>query len=103
MLGVVHRSVLAVLRLGAGLTAAALGGCGPEPPSVVVYASVDDVFAKPILADFSRETGVRVDAVYDAEAVKTTGLYHRLLAERSLPRADVFWCSEPSRMLLLEA
>jgi len=103
MLGVVPRAVLAVLRLCPGIVAAALSGCGRQPPSVVVYTSVDDVFARPILDGFSRETGIRVDAVYDAEAVKTTGLYYRLIAEKSRPRADVFWCSEPSRMLLLEA
>lgn len=95
------RSTILILLVGnvAGLVA----GCRPSSDRVVVYISVDDVFARPILAAFEQETGIGVDAVYDAEATKTTGLYQRLLAERTRPRADVFWNSEPCRTALLEA
>jgi len=66
-------------------------------PSVVVYASQDQVYAEPILKDFERATGIRVRAVYDSEAVKTVGLANRLLAERAHPQCDVFWGNEELR------
>ncbi len=65
---------------------------------VVVYTSVDQIFSEPILTDFERETGIRVRAVYDVEASKTTGLVNRLLAEKDRPKADVFWNSEMRRI-----
>jgi iron(III) transport system substrate-binding protein len=70
-------------------------------PDLVVYASADDVYARPVIAAFEKESGLRVGLVTDAEAAKTTGLYQRLLAERARPRADVFWNNEISRTLLL--
>jgi iron(III) transport system substrate-binding protein len=68
----------------------------------VVYTSVDQPYAEPILAAFERDSGIRVRAVYDVEASKTTGLVNRLLAERASPQADVFWSSEVVQMILLE-
>src|SRR5262245_48604861 len=47
--------------------------------SVTVYAAQDQVFAEPLLKEFERETGIRVRAAYDSEAVKTVGLANRLL------------------------
>ncbi|MCB9855202.1 MAG: extracellular solute-binding protein [Phycisphaerales bacterium] len=61
---------------------------------VVVYCSVDRMFAEPLLDAFSKETGIEVNARFDTEAGKTTGLVNKLLAERSQPRADVWWSSE---------
>lgn len=61
---------------------------------VVVYTSVDQPFAEPIFAEFTRQTGIRVKPVFDTEAAKTVGLANRLRAEKSAPRADVFWSSE---------
>lgn len=61
---------------------------------VVIYCSVDRMFAEPLLDTFSKETGIEVNARYDTEAGKTTGLVNKLLAERSQPRADVWWSSE---------
>jgi len=68
---------------------------------VVVYTSVDQVFSEPILTAFQKKTGIKVKALYDVEAAKTVGLVNRLLAERSNPKADVFWNSEVSRTILL--
>lgn len=77
-----------------------LVGCSePESPQVVVYTSVDQIFSEPVLAQFEKETGIRVKAVYDAEAQKTVGLEKRLIAERERPQADVFWNSEFLRTL----
>src|SRR5687767_13851743 len=52
-------------------------------PTVIVYAAQDQVYSEPILQQFTKETGIKVRAVYDSEAVKTVGLANRLLAERS--------------------
>lgn len=75
---------------------APLAGCatGGAERSVVVYTSVDQVYAEPVLRDFESRSGVRVRAVYDVEASKTTGLVNRLIAEQNNPRADVFWNGE---------
>lgn len=93
----------------AAMTAAALLalGCGPKAApgplhrSVVVYSSLDEHYAKPVLKEFERRTGIKVLERYDTEADKTTGLYQRLLAERANPRADVFWNSEVLRTVTL--
>jgi iron(III) transport system substrate-binding protein len=71
-------------------------GCQPAGSArgVVVYTSVDQVYAEPILKRFERERGIQVRPVFDVEAAKTTGLVQRLLAERQRPQADVFWNSE---------
>jgi iron(III) transport system substrate-binding protein len=74
-----------------------------EHVPVVVYAAQDQVYAEPILKDFEKETGVKVRAVYDSEAVKTVGLANRLLAERSHPQCDVFWGNEEMRTRQLAA
>ena len=48
---------------------------------VVVYTSLDKVFSQPVLEKFEKQTGIKVKAVYDSEATKTTGLVNRLIAE----------------------
>jgi len=70
---------------------------------VVVYASQDQVYAEPILRAFEKETGIKVRAVFDSEAVKTVGLANRLLAERAHPQCDVFWNNEELRTRQLAA
>lgn len=62
--------------------------------TVVVYTSVDQPFAEPIFAEFTRKTGIKVLPVFDTEAAKTVGLANRLRAEAGVPKADVFWSSE---------
>ena len=72
-------------------------GCARrEEPSnrVVLYCSVDQAIAEPIIADYEGRTGQRVLVRFDTEASKTVGLVQRLRAEQSRPRADVFWSSE---------
>jgi iron(III) transport system substrate-binding protein len=60
----------------------------------VVYTSVDEPVARPILDEFTKKTGIKVVARYDAEASKTAGLVQRLRAEKDNPRADAFWNNE---------
>lgn len=61
---------------------------------LVVYTSVDKDVAEPILREFEKQTGIHVIVQYDAEATKTSGLVHRLEAEKDNPRADVWWSNE---------
>jgi iron(III) transport system substrate-binding protein len=73
---------------------AAFAGCSKSERIVVVYTSQDQVYAEPLLAEFTRQTGIKVLPVFDSESVKTAGLVQRLLAEKDNPRADVFWSNE---------
>jgi iron(III) transport system substrate-binding protein len=79
-----------------------LAACGPKTDEVVVYTSVDDLYAREIFAAFTKETGVRVLPVFDTEEAKTLGLVHRLLAERAHPQCDVFWSGDCARSSLLK-
>ena len=89
--------------LRAFLGAATVSGLGHADTYVVAYCAQDEDFALPILTDFEKETGLKVRAVYDSEAVKTVGLANRLLAERRRPQCDVFWGNEEMRTRLLAA
>jgi iron(III) transport system substrate-binding protein len=71
------------------------------PKEVVIYSSVDQEFAEPVLKRFEKDSGIKVRAVFDAEASKTVGLERRLLAEKARPKADVFWNSEYLRTVRL--
>ena len=61
---------------------------------VVLYCSVDQSIAEPIVAEFEKQTGIKVLARFDTEASKTVGLVQRIRAEAVRPVADVFWSSE---------
>ena len=87
----------------------ALAGCQSSEPTqnaertVTVYVSTDRVFSEPILRLYEKQSGVKVNAVYDTEETKSTGLANRLLAEKARPQADVFWSNEPVRTLVLKS
>lgn len=78
------------------LAAVVVAGCATKPTSaaVVVYTSVDQVYAEKVFAAYETATGVDVRPVFDVEAAKTTGLVNRLLQERERPQADVWWSGE---------
>ena len=61
---------------------------------VVLYCSVDQEIAEPVIAAFEKQAGIKVLARYDTEASKTVGLVQRIRAEAGSPTADVFWSSE---------
>lgn len=61
---------------------------------VVLYCSVDQAIAEPIIHAFEQSSGIRVLTRFDTEASKTVGLVQRLRAEKAAPVADVFWSSE---------
>lgn len=70
---------------------------------IVVYTSVDDVFARPVAERFQAETGIQVKLVPDTEETKSTGLLNRLIAEKKRPVADVFWSGDPVRAAILKS
>ena len=63
--------------------------------TVVLYTSIDEPIARPIIREFEKNTGMRVTLVTDSEASKTVGLAERLRAEKANPQADVYWGNEP--------
>ncbi len=69
--------------------------------SVTIYVSEDQVFSEPLLKDFEKETGIKVNAIYDTEESKSTGVMNRLIAEKNNPQADVYWANEPIRAEIL--
>ncbi|HEX6623090.1 MAG TPA: extracellular solute-binding protein, partial [Pyrinomonadaceae bacterium] len=78
------------------------GGTDNAGREVTVYVSTDRVFSEPVLRAYEQRTGVKVNAVYDTEETKSTGLANKLLAEKNRPQADVFWSNEPVRTLVLK-
>ncbi len=92
-----------VLAVACGLLVVTASGCWPAGQNeVVVYTAQDEEFAEPLLAQFTKQTGIVVRAKYDSEAAKTTGLVADLIQESERPRADVFWDNEPLGTLRLE-
>lgn len=100
---------LASIHVFAALALLGVGGCrSPESTqnaarTVTVYVSTDRVFSEPVLREYERRSAVTVNAVYDTEETKSTGLANRLLAEKARPQADVFWSNEPVRTLVLKS
>lgn len=76
-------------------------GCKQQPEQVVVYAAHDDVFSRPILDNFSEQTGIEVLTKTDTESTKTVGLAQAIIAERDRPRCDLFWNNEVLHTLRL--
>lgn len=78
--------------------------CGKDAPQpeVVVYTSVDDVFARPIAEAFQKQTDIEVKLVPDTEETKSAGLLSRLIAEKARPQCDVFWSGDPVRAGILK-
>jgi iron(III) transport system substrate-binding protein len=97
------------IQLCVAATVLAIAACRSSEPTanadrtVTVYVSTDRVFSEPVLREYERRSGAKVNAVYDTEETKSTGLANRLLAEKGRPQADVFWSNEPVRTLVLKS
>lgn len=94
-----------LLLLAVTILLLAITGCSKkedEQAVVVVYTAVDQVYSEPIFKDFEEKTGIQVQAVYDLEANKTTGLTNRLIAEKDQPVCDVFWNNEFVQTMVLQ-
>lgn len=97
-----RRFCLAILMLLTVIHVFALLGCqSSSQREVVIYTSVDQIFAEDILKEFEEETGIKVKPVFDVEATKTIGLANRLIAEKDKPQGDVFWSGEFIMTILL--
>ena len=74
------------------------GNQGQKPSQatneVVIYCSLDEPDVTPLFKRFEEKTGIKVHAVTDTEATKTTVLVERLEAEKDHPQADVYWGNE---------
>ncbi len=93
-----------ILSLTMTLGFLALAGCtGSSPQSrVVLYCAQDEPFARELLAEFTRQTGLSVDTKFDTEADKSVSLYNELVQDRAMPRCDVFWNNEILSTLRLQ-
>jgi iron(III) transport system substrate-binding protein len=69
---------------------------------VVLYCAQDQPFAEAVLEEFRQQTGLRVAAKFDTEALKSVGLYTELVADAERPRCDVFWNNEILSMIRLQ-
>jgi len=67
-----------------------------SPKELVVYYSIDESFAREVLDEFEKRSGIKLRHIGDTEAGKTTGLVNKIMRESrsNHPRADVFWSSE---------
>ena len=90
-----------------GLVALCVAGCSPSgktspsTPAVVVYSSLDDVYARGLADLFTKASGINIQLVTDTEETKSSGILNRLLAEKERPRADVFLSGDPIRARVL--
>jgi iron(III) transport system substrate-binding protein len=91
----IHTGILTILTL---VLSSLLLCCRQRPSEdrakVVLYCSVDQAIAEPVIAEFERRSGIEVSARFDTEASKTVGLVQKIRAEAASPIADVFWSSE---------
>lgn len=93
--------LVVVALITAGLIYLTCTGPRPKVPdsmrnrSVTLYTSADDDVIRTVVDAFKKDTGLDVLVVTDTEATKTFGLVQRLIDERTNPRADVWWSSEP--------
>jgi iron(III) transport system substrate-binding protein len=72
----------------------ALGCRHDASQRVVVYCAHDQEFADGILKQFEKQSGLKVDVIYDTEANKAVGLKESLIREAGQPRCDVHWNNE---------
>ncbi len=90
-------------RWGLAALAVFVSACRDSKPTgtVRLYCSVDEIFGRQVVVEFEKRTGVTVQATYDSEAGKTTGLVSKIEMEKDRPQADVFWSSELFNTILL--
>lgn len=84
------RSLLLVL-LTAGILWYSSRSDRSESNRLVIYCAHDATYAQPVLDDFTKQTGIKIDVRFDEESNKSLGLTNLLIAEKDQPRCDVFW------------
>jgi iron(III) transport system substrate-binding protein len=78
-----------------------LHACQREP-DVRIYCALDQQHSEPILREFERSSGLKVEMRFDTEADKTVGLVTAIEEERGRPRCDVFWNNEVAQTIRLK-
>jgi len=76
------------------LTLAAMGPAQADEGVVRVYVSLDREHSERVLKRFEKQTGIKVDALFDTEATKTVGPVRQLISEKQNPQCDVYWNNE---------
>jgi iron(III) transport system substrate-binding protein len=71
------------------------GEAAPKARSVVLSCATDREVAQDLLDQFEKESGIKVEAKFDTEAAKATGLVQAIRAEKAQPRCDVLWGGGP--------
>ncbi|HVG94975.1 MAG TPA: extracellular solute-binding protein [Planctomycetota bacterium] len=89
------RFLPAVLALGL------LGGCGGSKDEIVLYCSVDQDQFRPVVEEFTKATGTKVEAVGETEASRSVGMARRVEMEREHPVADLLWANEIMNTVVL--
>jgi iron(III) transport system substrate-binding protein len=85
------------------LVAIALPACGSkEEKTVTLYCALDRNFSEPLIQEFEKRTGIKVNAEYDVEANKTVGLVRKIEETMNNPRCDVFWNNEIANTIKLK-
>lgn len=102
-LGTIAFAVVASLLMLACERRGPAAGATAGGVRVVVYTSVDRIFAEPVLQAAGKELGLEVTGVYDTEETKSTGLVNRLIARKDNPDGDLFWSGDPMRAALLKS
>jgi iron(III) transport system substrate-binding protein len=97
-----HLPFLFFVALSCFVISPAQAGAAEKQDTVIIYTAMDQFISEPVLKDFETQTGIRVKAVYDVEATKTTGLVNRLIAEKDRPKCDVFWNNEVLKSIMLK-
>ena len=96
-------SCLSLALLASLAVAFSSSGCAPQSAQeVIVYTSLDEEFSRPILEEFTRETGIEVRGKFDVESTKSVQLTQEIMSERDRPRGDLFWNNEVVNTLRLE-
>jgi ABC-type Fe3+ transport system substrate-binding protein len=80
--------------LGACRRTSSTSAADADRSTVTVYCSLDRDIIEPVLKAAAAALTLNVEAVYDTEATKTTGLALRLRSEAARPRADLWLSSE---------
>lgn len=86
--------ILAGLLLLAGLLYVLNNQPAATQKQMTVYCAHDSVYSEPILKQFEKETGIKVNIRFDTEATKSLGLTELLIKEKDAPVCDVFWNNE---------
>lgn len=89
---------LPAIATAAILASAALAACNGGDDGLTVYSGRSDFQVKPVIAEFTRQTGIKVSVRYGASAE----LAAQIAEERDRTRADVFWSQDAGALGAVE-